>query len=156
MQRLNIRVWHFGPFSVSFVCLFVNFSAKLYSLYLKTSSPTSLRQSVNRSWSCSWVFSVFCFCFCWFFFFLHNYNWQVMKLLVKISAFFFFFKRKDQNRAALKNYRTQVLPCFTVWGLKMENYLRVSYLFVFLLFCLLLFFAAKKLRSFIPIHINSA
>lgn len=55
-----------------FVCLFVNFSAKLYSLYLKTSSPTSLRQSVNRSWSRSWVFSVFCFCFClllFFFFF---------------------------------------------------------------------------------------
>lgn len=45
-----------------FVCLlFVNFSAKLYSSYLNISSPTSLRQSVNRnrSWSHS----------CWLFFF---------------------------------------------------------------------------------------
>lgn len=48
-----------------FVCLlFVNFSAKLYSSYLNISSPTSLRQSVNRSWSHScWVFLAFFFLF---------------------------------------------------------------------------------------------
>ena len=154
MHRLNIRVWHFGPFSVFclFVCLFVILVQSCIHCTWRPPSPTSWRQSVNRSGSHSWFgFVLFFFVF----FFLHNYNWQVMKLFVKISALFFFFLRKDQNRAALKSY-TQVLPCFTVWGLKMEKHLRVSYLSFFLLFCLLLlFFAAKKLRSFTPIHINS-
>lgn len=81
-----------------------------------------------------------------------------MKLFVKISAlfllfFFFFFEKRSEQGCFEALYTGSAL----FHSVRVEDGETSKGLlsFIFLLFCLLLFFAAKKLRSFTPIHINS-
>lgn len=70
---------------------FINFIAKLYSVYLNFFPLHFLDTAVNKEVGATT-----------FFFFLHNYNWQVMKLFVKIFAFL--SEKEKSEQGYLKNF----------------------------------------------------
>lgn len=70
-----------------------------------------------------------------------------MKLFVKIFAFFFLSKKEKSEQGSFEElFYTQILPCFIVWGLKMEKNIRVSY-FHFIMFSFFYYFFFALLRS---------